>query len=106
MKTYKVSLRPDAISDLQNIYTYISEASGFPDVAIEYIRRLKKKCETLTSAPHRGLKRDDIRPNLRTLALDKRTVAAFEINEEAREVDILNIFYGGRDYEILLSGDA
>jgi len=31
MKKYDVYLMPDAIKDLENIYDYITEESGFPE---------------------------------------------------------------------------
>lgn len=103
MTPYNVYFSPDAVTDLAAIYDYIADTSGFPDVAFAYMQRLRKKCEELTLAPQRGTKRDDIRKNLRILALDKNAVAAFEVQEDKRIVIILNVFYGGQDYEILLS---
>ncbi len=103
MKTYRVYLTPHAVADLESIYHYIAENSGFPEVALAYIRRLREECETLSLAPQRGRKRDDIRKNLRVLALDKQCVAAFEIDTSQRKVTILNLFYGGRDYETLMT---
>ena len=40
--------------------------------------------------------------NLRIVAIDKKAVAAFIVDEEKRAVLVLNIFYGGRDYEALM----
>lgn len=102
MKTYSVFLTPDAVADLTEIYGYIADKSGLPEVALAYIQKLRSKCESLSLAPLRGNKRDDIRPNLRVLALDKNAVAAFEVQEEERTVIILNVFYGGQDYETLM----
>lgn len=102
MTPYSVYFMPDAVADLAAIYDYITETSGFPDVAYAYMQRLRQTCEGLTLAPERGTKRDDIRKNLRILALEKNAVAAFEVQEDKRIVIILNVFYGGRDYETLL----
>jgi len=35
--------------------------------------------------------------------LDKKTVAAFLVDEDNQMVKILNIFYGGQDYEAIMS---
>lgn len=102
MKTYDVSLTPDAITDLENIYTYIAYKSGLPEVAWAYIQKLRSKCHNLNTAPIRGHARDDLRPNLRITAIDKNAVAAFEVDEDKQTVTILNIFYAGRDYEALI----
>ncbi len=102
MKNYDVFLTTDAIQDLKNIYDFIAEASGFPEVAWRYIEKLKEKCFDLRTAPLRGHKRDDLRKNLRIVVIDEKAVAAFEIDEKKHTVTILNIFYGGRDYDALM----
>lgn len=99
---YEVFLTPDAILDLKTIYDYIADASGFPEVAWRYIEKLKEKCFDLQTAPLRGHKRDDLRKHLRIVAIDEKAVAAFEVDEKIRTVTILNIFYGGRDYDTLM----
>ncbi|SER44068.1 Plasmid stabilization system protein ParE [Nitrosomonas sp. Nm51] len=102
MKQYDVYLMPDAVKDLNDIYEYIVEKSGLPEVAWTYIERLRNKCHDFRIAPMRGQRRDDLRKNLRIAALDKSTVAAFEVDEDKQSVTILNIFYGGRDYETIM----
>ena len=103
MKTYNVYLLPDAIKDLENIYKHITEQSGFPERAWAYIERLRTKCQDLETAPQRGQQRSDLMESLRVCPLDKKTVAAFVIDENKQTVSILNIFYGGRDYETIMS---
>ncbi len=102
MKNYDVSLSPDAIQDLTNIYHFIAKKSGYPEVALGYIEKLRDRCYTLQSAPIRGQRRDDIRPNLRILGIAKKAIAAFEVDETQQMVTILNIFYGGEDYEAIM----
>ena len=98
MKKYDVLLTPDAIQDLKDIYEYIVDASGLPQVAWAYIEKLRGECHSLETVPLRGQKRDDLRKNLRVVPIDKNAVVAFEINEKKRIVTILNIFYGGSMY--------
>ncbi len=106
MKHYDVYLMPDAIKDLSEIYEYILEASGLPEVAWAYIERLRDKCHGFQVAPIRGQKRDDLRQNLRIAVIDKNAVIAFEVDEDQRSVTILNIFYGGRDYEAIMGSET
>ena len=40
---------------------------------------------------------------LRVYPLDKKAIAAFVVNEDEQTVSILNIFYGGRNYEAIMS---
>lgn len=105
MQQYKVVFTPAAISDMRDIYNYIQEESGYPERALDYINKLRAGCERMSLAPLRGQKRDDIRPNLRTTALDKSTVAAFEVEEENSILRILGVYYGGRDYAAILQAD-
>ncbi len=103
MKAYKVHLMPDAINDLSSIYLYIADKSGHLEIAWNYIQKLRDKCLGLSTAPVRGQERNDLRGNLRIVAIDKNAVAAFEINEQKASVTILNIFYGGRDYDTIMN---
>ncbi len=103
MKTYSVYFMPDAVKDLENIYEYIAGQSGFLERAWAYMEKLKLKCQDLETAPIRGRQRNDLMNGLRVYPLDRRTVAAFLVDEAQQKVCILNIFYGGRDYEALLS---
>ncbi len=104
MKRYDVLLTPSAESDLLEIGAFIADESGFPDVAIAYIERLRDKCQhQLSTAPHRGQQRDDLSKGLRVLPLEKNTVVAFKIDQKKQIVVILNFFYGGRDYDAIMS---
>jgi plasmid stabilization system protein ParE len=102
MKKYDVYLMPDAIKDLEGIYGYITDKSGFPERAWSYVEKLQQKCRELETAPLRGQQRDDLMHNLRIVPIDKKAVAAFIVDEEKKAVLVLNIFYGGRDYEALM----
>ena len=103
MIQYDVYLMPDAIKDLEGIYGYIADKSGFPERAWGYVEKLRHKCRKLGTAPLRGMKRDDLMANLRIVPIDKKAVAAFIVGEEKGAVLVLNIFYGGRDYEALMA---
>ena len=103
MQTYSVYFMPNAIKDLENIYEYIAKQSGFPERAWRYMEKLKLKCQELERSPIRGRQRNDLMDGLRVYPLDRRTVAAFFVDETRQTVCILNIFYGGRDYETLLT---
>lgn len=102
MKQYDVYLMPDAINDLNNIYEYIADESGLPEVAWAYIEKLRNKCYDFRTAPIRGQRRDDLRKNVRIAAIGKNAVAAFEVDEDRKNVLVFNIFYGGRDYEAIM----
>lgn len=103
MKKYDVYLMPDAIKDLEGIYGHIADKSGFPERAWAYVEKLRQKCRELETAPLCGRQRNDLMQNLRVAPIDTKAVVAFIVNEEKRAVLILNIFYGGRDNEALMT---
>jgi len=51
--------------------------------------------------PNRGAGRDDLRPGLRILGFERRTVIALQVTADT--VTILRILYGGRDIEAVFS---
>lgn len=102
MQEYDVIFTPDAVEELYNIGSYIVENGGDANTAVRYTEKLRESCHKLKIWPIRGNSRDNIRNNLRIYPLDKKAVAAFEVDEDLHIVRILGIYYGGRDYESLL----
>lgn len=104
MKTYTLVFAPQAEDDLVEILEYIAE-HGSPAVAAGNIEAIVAYCETLSTFPHRGAQRSDIRPGLRITNYRRRAVIAFEVDDVARVVSVLGVFYGGRDFERAFSDD-
>lgn len=102
MDSYEVSLTPDAISDLENIYLYIAEKSGLPEVAWAYCSVWKKPAVSLKPCLCAANSATICAKGLRIVPIDKNAAAAFEVDEDKRTVTILNVFYGGRDYEAIM----
>lgn len=96
--TYQVTLRQRAEADLDSLYEFI--ARGSPQGAIDFTRRIRSECESLKDFPERGTRREDLGKGLRVLGFERRAVIVFRI--VARRVQVVRIFYGGRDYENLL----
>lgn len=100
----RVVYSPRAREQLTDLYTWIADESGFPDRAENYVSAILDHCDKLAEFPFVGVARDDLRPGLRTLGFRQRVVIAFAVTDEA--VDILGVYYGGRDYEALLADEA
>ncbi len=94
----KVVLRPHAVEDLAGLYQYIAQDS--PDRLASYIERLKSHCEGLAEFPERGVARDDISAGLRLLVFERSATIAYRIR--ANEIQIVRVFYRGRDFQSLL----
>ena len=101
MRKFKVSFRPRAEADLFELYDYIADKSG-PRIAGEYIDRIEAACLALAIFPNRGTTRDDIRPGLRIIGFERRVTIVFQVRK--KEVTIVRVLYGGRDYERAVQG--
>lgn len=85
---------PDARQDLTDIYDYIAAGTG-QQAARAYVTRLRRFCLSLETFPHRGRRRDDLRPGLRLLGYHRQATIAFRI--EIEQITILRIYAAGRD---------
>ena len=99
--SYRVIFAPEAVEQLAALYNHIADAAS-ADIANRYVGGILSYCENLHIFPIRGVLREDVRPGLRITNYKKRTVVAFEVDEQAAQVAILGLFYGGQDYEAIL----
>ena len=101
MKLYVVIFTPRAERQLSQLYGYIADESGETQ-AKTYIGNIVATCNALASFPERGTKRDDIRPNLRTMGYAKSATIAFSVNTTTATVAIHGVFYGGQNFEYIV----
>jgi toxin ParE1/3/4 len=101
-RAYRVVERPAVMGDYIAIAEHIERWTFDRAVARQTVTQIRKYVKGLRHAPHRGTKRDDIRPGLRIVTFHKRCAIALEIDETARTVTIIRVFYGGQDYETAL----
>jgi plasmid stabilization system protein ParE len=99
---YIVVFTPEAEAQLLELYGYIATEAS-PEVAAQFIDGIVSYCESLSTFPLRGIRRDDVRPGLRITSFRRRVVVAFHV--DAERVNIVGIFYGGQDYEGALFED-
>lgn len=97
MTPARVQFREEADADLAAIHRFVLDLSGEPETADRFVLRIVEACERLGSMPLMGRRRDDLAEGLRTFPFEKRAVIAYRIGEGG--VLIINVFYGGRDYE-------
>ncbi|MBZ9807946.1 type II toxin-antitoxin system RelE/ParE family toxin [Mesorhizobium sp. BR1-1-9] len=100
IRRLEVEYRESANNDLANIFKHIVEAGGNPDVALRFVLRIEDRCHNIGNAPRGGRSRDDMAPGLRTVPFEHSAVIAYVIESDV--ISIVNIFYGGRDYETLM----
>ena len=99
---YLVVFTPEAEAQLIELYGYIATEAS-PETAARFTDGIVTYCESLSSFPVRGTRRDDVRPGLRITSYRKRVVVAFAI--DADQVQIIGIFYGGQNYEAILQDE-
>lgn len=99
---YPVVFTQEAQEQLAALYRHIAIAAS-PTIAERYVSAIITYCDGLQTFPHRGTRRDDIRPGLRITSYKKRVAIAFDV--DAEQVSILGVFYGGQDYETFFQSD-
>jgi toxin ParE1/3/4 len=104
MKHYEVQYSNGSHEDLAELATYILERSS-EQRAISYIRKLVRECRSLSTAPYRGSRRSDIRPNMRVIGYKKAVLMVFRIEEVSSVVVILGFAYRGRSIDQILARD-
>ena len=95
---HRVRFGPEARADLLDLYDHIADAAG-RDLALAYVERIEHTCVGLADFPYRGAPRDDIRPGLRVIGIERRTLIAYIA--DASDVTILRVLHGGRDVAAL-----
>jgi len=95
-----VVFTPEAEAQLVDLYVYIA-AEASPEIGARCTDGIVTYCESLSTFPARGARRDDIRPGLRITSYRKRVTIAFHVSED--RVNIVGIFYGGQDYDAVLT---
>lgn len=100
MQPREVIFAPEAKQHLLKLYGDIADAAG-AGVAMGYIERLEQYCLNFSHASMRGHRRDDVREGLRVVGFERRVTIAFSV--DASTVTILGLFYGGQDWENLIT---
>ncbi len=66
MSQFTVIFTPEAEGQLAALYRYIAAAAS-PGIAERYTSSIVAYCESLEDFPHRGTRRDDVRPNYKNV---------------------------------------
>ncbi len=95
--TYSVVFSETSVAQLEALRRYITSVAD-SDIAEHYVDAVVDHCLGLNTFPHRGVRRDDLRPGLRTMSYRKRVDIAFVVHDAPRMVTVLGVFYGGQDF--------
>ncbi len=105
MRRYRVHAAPETARDLNFIEQHLIRAyGGFGESleeaesrAVARIGEALAYMRSLESHPHRGTGMPGIRPELRHVA-HARFVVYVEVDDDALEVRVLAVFFGGADH--------
>lgn len=104
MTTYDILTTDQAEIDIQNIDDYISTELLLPDSALNIVRAIRRKINSLSIFPERGTiyKKDGWKDSKVRLVKVKNYVVLFIVDKKARTVIILHVAYSKQDLDKLL----
>ena len=106
--TYKIIYSPEALEDLRSIYRYIAFEKLAPENAIGQTKRIREAIKGLDLFPE-GHTTIEWEPwasmGMRFLPVDNYTVY-YLIDNKHKTVEIVRIFYSGRDVENIIHTDT
>ncbi|MGE0151352.1 MAG: type II toxin-antitoxin system RelE/ParE family toxin [Reyranellaceae bacterium] len=102
---FAIEFSADAERDFDLIFdhlfeSYVAFGEGTEEALDHAARRImdiRQAADRLASFPLRGTLRDDILPGIRFLAI-ARAIYWFDVDQTARRVRILAVFFGGQDH--------
>ncbi len=88
--------RPEAESDLEEIWWYIAQDS--PDNADRFLDRIQESCLALADFPKLGVSREELKTDLRSQPVGNYLIFYFPLQDG---IDIVRILHRSRDIEQL-----
>jgi plasmid stabilization system protein ParE len=96
---YHIRYHPFVARDLDAIAQWILDYAG-PDATARKLAEIQAAIATLKTTPHKGSLRDEIAPGLRAIPAGRKSVIAFIVDDDASEVLIYAVSYGGAEWAI------
>ncbi|MFN3973169.1 MAG: type II toxin-antitoxin system RelE/ParE family toxin [Gemmobacter sp.] len=95
--TFRIRFHPLVARDLDAIAQWILDYAG-PDIAARKLAEIEAAIATLRDTPHKGSLRTEIAAGLRAIPAGRKAVIAFVVDDDAAEVLIYAVTYGGADW--------
>ena len=93
----RITYTEDAAQDLEEIYRHIAQDN--PVAAERHREKLKQRCEGLLDQPRMGRKRDEIRPEYRSVTEGDYVILYRIVNDAT--LAIMRVVHGKRDLAML-----
>ncbi|MBQ7097097.1 MAG: type II toxin-antitoxin system RelE/ParE family toxin [Clostridia bacterium] len=97
---YRLVITKEAYKDLEDVISYISGTLKNPIAADNFLKEFEEKCEIVSSNPEAYAYCNDTRlmnAGYRKIVI-KNYIVFYRINRPEKEVYIMRIIYGRRDY--------
>ena len=101
MQGLPVNYREEAIADIEGIIRYLRDRGASLTAAHAFVERIEDKCQRIGGAPKGNPLRPDLGPGLRLAPFERSAVVVYRLTDVT--VEIVRVFYGGRDYKSLLA---
>lgn len=105
-ENYRINYSADALGDLREIYNYIANELLAPKNAAAQVKRIQKKARSLASMPERYVL-VEWEPwhsmEVHKLPVDN-FIIYYQVKAEENVVNVVRVFYGGRDIENIVKG--
>jgi toxin ParE1/3/4 len=95
--SYRIRFHPLVARVLDAIAQWILDYAG-SEIAARKLAEIEAAIATLRDTPHKGSLRTEIAPGLRAIPAGRKAVVAFVVDDEAAEVLIYAVTYGGADW--------
>ena len=92
----RVLKRPQAEADLEEIWWYIAQDN--PDAADRLLDQIEERCTALAGFPMMGVRREELLPSLRSLAVGNYVVFYLPLDDG---IDMVRVLHGMRDIDAL-----
>ena len=94
---YRIRFHPLVARDLDAIVQWFIDYAG-SEAAARKLAEIEAAIATLKATPHKGSRRDELAPGLRAIPAGRKAVVAFVVDDDAGDVLIYAVTYGGADW--------
>ncbi len=84
----------------ERVISYLADQGAEQAVIRGFVGRIRRQCEKIGDAPNGFPSREDLGPGIRIAPFERSAVIAYRVVDST--VEIVNVFYGGRDYAALM----
>ena len=95
--SYGIRFHPLVARDLDAIARWILEYAD-AETAERKLAEIEQTFASLVRTPHKGSIRNEVAPGLRAIPAGRKAVIAFTVDDEAGEILVHAVTYGGADW--------